>query len=201
MFMAIENGHLEKRYAVTGASLEVEPAYFVGLHKITSRDSQKRKHTNDVYGPDLDIPPTGKNKKRLWGATDSGAVFTGPSTMLPVLHMGHVAKNCWYDPRCFHCEETTKCPRQLETESPSDNSRIEQVKSAQFRLGATPNPKATLVTTLPHTSNPLTKKTMLAAKTIASDYSRTTVFPDLPSVKLVKPTTTTTSPPNTPPTN
>jgi hypothetical protein len=91
---------------------------------------------------------------------------------------------------------------------------MDQVTSAQLRLGITPRPKALLIMTTPASSNPWNKKTtsltratpaatLPAAsfqwtKTVTSEYNLMTDFPELPSVKQ---DTTPESIPSTPLTN
>ncbi|KAK2138887.1 hypothetical protein LSH36_2260g00007 [Paralvinella palmiformis] len=87
-FELLEDGPPEKRYAIVGVPLEVEPDYFIGLHHITKADSTaSQSHASSVHAH----RQSPMDQKRLSGLQ--------PGNRLPGTHISDTGNNS--------CEYTT----------------------------------------------------------------------------------------------
>ncbi|KAK2160303.1 hypothetical protein LSH36_136g02046, partial [Paralvinella palmiformis] len=234
-FEPLEDGpppQKKKRYVIVGVPLEVYPDYFIGLHHITKavRITKGGTPTTCMVLTTTRPPP---EKIRIGFGPHLTVIpyVPDPPQCYRCYRWGHVAKSCRYGPRCYHCgrgyKKTTPCPakpvepvylnrrQKHATAYRGCHSGVEQVTSAQLRLGVTPRPKASPIATTPASSNPWNRTaqlaratlpaTLLAAshpltKTVSQDYNLTTDFPELPSVTQ-ETTPVSIQRPSTPPTN
>ena len=231
-FELLEDGPPEKRYAIVGVPLEVEPDYFIGLHHITKAVRIVKAGTpTTCMVLTTTRPPPEKIRIGFGPHLNVRPYVPDPPQCYRCYRWGHVAKSCRYGPRCYHCgrghKKTVPCPsKPLEpvclncrqkhaTAYRGCPARMEQVTSAQLRLGVTPRPKPLPLATTPAIPNPWTRTAQPAratlpasmptashpwTKNVSQDYNLATDFPVLTSVTQATTPVSIQQPP-TPPTN